>query len=478
MKPFMTILTTLLLFAQAFLFLPRAGAIEINADGQALIQQASQAYSKDLRNRPKVLDADVTAYPLNIALRLIPKPKQAPAGVSISLTVIDSPKPELYSYVDGHMIMTSGMLYAMDNEAQLAGVMAHEVAQLVEGYYLSIYQEIKAAERRQRIRAGAGAVFGAMLDVAVDYAVDMQSIQISDRLFSGENTYKETMKKLAAVHAAEGAFYSISDVIDSIPSVDESGQRVDPRQRFEPVADAQGMEYLALAGYDITEAAKGWENILRINNAFAKKQELAMGGFARQMQAMQGLMEINMQRMRQSFGINGLVQTLSDAPSSRAGFVDSLTNLKEVQAVRRQHKPDKAKASYMTFVRKTLLPKAEKALLDEEYDQAQGLYQTLYDKGERTAPIVYGLAKSMLGDFAFGAGNAEKTEAEIRYQEAIGLDSKFALPYKGLGELYEDWERYEDAVAAYDIYLKKAYHPKDHKRIERKIKMLKRKANR
>jgi len=286
------------------------------------------------------------------------------------------------------------------------------------------------------------------------------------------------MEKMVAVHAAENSFYSISDVIASIPSVDESGQRVDPRQRFEPVADAQGMEYMALAGYDVTEAAKGWENILRINNALSKKQALAMGDFAQQMQAMQGLMETNMQRMRQSLGASGLVQTLSDAPPSRAGFVRTLVNLKEVQAASEKQKQDKGKTSYMVFVLKTLLPKAEKALLDEDYDQAMVLYQTLYDKGERTAPVAYGLAKGMLGDFAFGASNAEKTKAERRYQEAIGLDPKFALPYKGLGELYEDWERYEDAIEAYSAYLEKALQANDHNKIERKIKMLKRKASR
>jgi tetratricopeptide (TPR) repeat protein len=478
MKSFLTRLAAPLLFAQAFLFLPFAWAIEINADGQALIQQASQSYSADLRNRPIVMDPDVIAYAEKIARRLVPKHKQPPAGVSICLTVIDSPKPELYSYVDGHMIMTTGVLYAMNNEAQLGGVMAHEIAQLVEGYYISMYQEIKAAERRQRTKAAAGAIFGAMLDVAVDYAVEVQTIRMTDRLFSGENTYKETMEKMAAVHSAQSVYYSISDVIDSIPSVDDSGQRVDPRQRFEPVADAQGMEYMALAGYDVTEAAVGWENIHRLNNALAREQALAMGAFAQQMQAMQGLMEINMQRLQQSLGASGLVQTLSDAPPSRAGFVRTLVDLKEVQAARKQQKQDKGKTSYMVFVLKTLLPKAEKALLDEDYDQAMALYLTLYDKGERTAPIAYGLAKGMLGDFAFGASNAEKTKAERRYQEAMGLDPKFALPYKGLGELYEDWERYEDAIEAYSAYLEKAPQANDHNKIERKIKMLKRKASR
>ena len=478
MKPFLPRLAALLTFTQILFFLGPAWAIEVNADGQALIREASRAYSADLRNRPTVMDPGVTGYVEKIAKRLVPPHKHPPAGVSIHLTVIDSPKPELYAYVDGHIIITTGLLYAMDNEAQLAGVMAHEVAQLVESYYISMYQEIKASERRQRTKAAAGAIFGALLDTAVDYAVDVQGIRMTDRVMSGEGTYRKTMERMAAIDAGRSAYHSIKDVVSSIPAVDESGKAVDPRQRFEPVADARGMEYMALAGYDVTEAAAGWRNIHRLNNRLARQQQQAMGAFAQQVQSMQALMDINMQRMRQSLGATGLVQTLSDAPPSRADFVQSLVRLKEVQAAARQHKQNKGQAPYRAFVRKTLLPRAEKALRDEDYDQARDLYQILYDKGERTAPVAYGLAKSMLGDFAFGASNAEKTKAEKRYREAIALDPGFALSYKGLGALYEDWDRYEDAVKVYTAYLEKAPHAGDRHRIERKIKMLRRKASR
>ncbi len=477
MKPLLSGLAALMLF-QPFVLSPFAQAVEINEDGKTLIQEASQAYSADLRDRPIIMEPDVSSYAKKVVTRLIPENKQLPKGVSLSPTVIKSPKPELYSYVDGHMIMTTGLLYAMDNEAQLAGVMAHEVAQLVEGHYINMYQEIKSSERRQRSKAAAGALLGAMLDVAVDYAVEVETIRISDRLFSGEDTYRETMEKIAVVHAAEGVYTSIRDVVESIPAKDHSGQPVDPRQRFEPVADAQGMEYMAMAGYDVTEAAKGWNHMIRLNNEIAGERELAMGAFAPQMQAMQGLMEIHMQRLRQSLGASGLVQTLSDAPPSRAEFVRKLVDLKEVREAAKIRKQDKNKSSYMDFVQKTLLPRAEKALSDEEYDQARDLYQILYNKGVRTATVSYGLAKGMLGDFAFGASDAEKSKAEKRYLEAIKLDPEFVLSYRGLGELYEDWERYEDAVQSYTDYLKKASKAKDHGKIERRIKVLKRKANR
>ena len=105
-------------------------------------------------------------------------------------------------------------------------------------------------------------------------------------------------------------------------------------------------------------------------------------------------------------------------------------------------------------------------------------YRLLYERGIRTAPVAYGMAKSRLGDFAFGASRAELKEAEFAYMEAARLDPTYADPYKGLGELYEDTERYEDAAKAYSRYLKLRPKADDRKRVERKIKVMERKANR
>jgi tetratricopeptide (TPR) repeat protein len=460
------------------LVVPTVLAFGINKDGEDLILQASQAYTSDMRNRPTVTEPQITGYVETIAHRLVPEGKSPPSGVTIQVTVLESPMPELYSYVDGHLILTTGTLFAMENEAQVAGVMAHEVANLVEGYYIQMYQAIKAAERRQRWMAATSALFGAMLDVAVDYAAEVESIRVTEQLFSGESTYGETLRRLAAIDAAQSAYYSMKDVIASIPPKDETGNWVDPRLRFEPVADAQGMEYLALAGYDTAEAARGWEHMYRIKNAMARDQEQAFGPWAAQIREMQTLMEINMRRLRQYLGASGLVQTLSDAPPSRATFVAKLTNLKEVKEAEKVHGRTKGRTEYTTFFKKVILPRARKALEAENYEQAYGDFRALYDKGIRSAPIVYGIAKSKLGDFAFGASEAEKQEAEKRYREAARLDPTYALPYRGLGELYEDWERYGEAAQAYQKYLKLAPQATDSKRIQQKIRVLKKKASR
>jgi len=467
-----------LYFLIACFFAADARALEVNEDGSALILEAKQTYQSDMENRPVITDPSVKNYAGLIVKRLVPKDRSLPKGVNLSVTVLESPQPELYSYVDGHIVMTMGVLYAMENEAQLAGVLSHEVANIVEGYYIGMYQEIKAAERKERRKAIAGALLGALMDVAVDYAVDMESIDLEDEWISGGATYSKTMKKLAALSAAKSAYYSIKDVADSIPEKDNKGQWLDPRLRFEPIADAQGMEYTALAGYDSRETAKGWKNLYRIKSSMLKNEEAALGPWSAQIRQMQSLMQMNMNRMKASLGTSGLVQTKSDVPPTRAEFVATLTSLNEVREAEKKQKPSKGQKSYQTFLEKSLVPRAEKDMTDENFERAYDSYKALWDKGIHTAPVAYGMAKCKLGDFAFGASEAEKKEAEKAYKKAARLDSKYAMPYKGMGELYDDWERYDDAVEAYRTYLKLNPKAADRKRIERKIKVLERKANR
>ncbi len=133
-----------------FLLISNVWAFKFNKDGKNLILQASQAYRNDMKSRPSLSDRGITNYVQGVVKHLAPRGKKLPPGVTLDTTVIESPKPELYSYVNGNIVITTGAIFAMDNEAQLAGVLSHEVANVVEGYYIQMYQAIKAAERRKR----------------------------------------------------------------------------------------------------------------------------------------------------------------------------------------------------------------------------------------------------------------------------------------------------------------------------------------
>ncbi|UCG78480.1 MAG: M48 family metalloprotease [Nitrospirota bacterium] len=469
---------TYLFIIPFFLLCQPAFALEVNDDGKELLDQATQAFRDDMGGRPVITDKKFISYVNGVTKKLQPKGRPVPSGVRINTTIIESDIPEVYSYVNGNIVVTTGAIFAADNEAQLATLLSHEVAHLVEGHYISMYQEIKASERRQRRKAAAGAIFGVLLDSAVDYVVEVETAKQYDQLWKGESTYLSTSKSVATIHAAESTYIGLKDVVSSIPAKDEKGDWIDPRQRFEVVADAQGMEYLAIAGYDVNEASKAWSNVHKIKSDRAREKEKAMGPWAAQMRQSESMMRMMSARMRQSLGASGLVQTISDSPPSRPGLMKDLVNLKEVHDVQPSGKGNKGIQEYQGFLKNVMLPRAEKALMDESYGEAEGYYRALYNKGLNSARIVYGLAKSSIGDFAFSASEDQKRETEKLYREAARMDKKYAEPYRGLGELYEDWDRYGDAASAYQTYLKLAPKAKDSAKLKRKITTLKKKASR
>ena len=467
-----------LVFFWALAPLNDAQGLELNDDGRQLITQARQAYDGDLRDQPLVLDAAIQNYVDSICRKLMSVGTTPSAGVAFQVAVIDSPKPMVYSYTDGHLVVSSGLVFGLENEAQLAGVLAPQMAYLSEGYYLALYQQVKATERRKGRTAIAGAIFGVLLDSAVDYTVQVQGIELTDDIISGEATYSDTMKRLAAIETAHGAYYSIKDVIENMPAKDSQGRAIDPRLQFEPVADAQGMILCARSGYDPAQCARGWANIQRLDHDLLKQEQQAMGAFGEQIRAQQRLIDSNLQNLRQQMGETGLVQTPSHVQPSKAQFVAGLTNMKEVKEATAGSGMKVGQQTYMDFITHILLPRAQAALAEERYDDAHQDFAALYDRGVRSAFVAYGLAKSELGDFAFGASPAALKRAEKAYREASRLDPQFADPYRGLAELYSDTEDYEAAVEAWRTFLKLAPDADDRAKIERQIKTLQRKAKR
>ena len=199
-----------------------------------------------------------------------------------------------------------------------------------------------------------------------------------------------------------------------------------------------------------------------------------LGDMAEQLRQMQAMMRLFQQQMRTALGQSGLTRTIADTPPSRPALVDGYVNLTEVREALNGGRGEQGVKDYQAFIRKILLPRAQHLMEDEMYQQAETDYRNR--KGFREAPVLYGLAKCSLGDFAFAATEGQKKEAEGLYREAAQKDRSYAAPWKALGALYEDWERYDDAVAAYQGYLKAAPSAPDRKKIQRKINSLKRKA--
>ncbi len=111
-------------------------------DEQKLIRD-SVRLSDGLRNQGLMLqDETVNAYIKGVAERVIPA--SVSTKVSINVRVIRDPVVNAFALPNGDIYLTVGMLARLDNEAQLAHVIGHEVAHVVQRHSLQQLRERKS----------------------------------------------------------------------------------------------------------------------------------------------------------------------------------------------------------------------------------------------------------------------------------------------------------------------------------------------
>lgn len=463
-----------LLFALLFTFSAQAG-MQLDKDGLAVIRLAKDEYRSIISNTPVISDKTLVGYLNNTARRLVPKGRTLPGGIRLDVTLLDKPMPEVYATADGHILLTSGALLALGNEAQLAALLAHEIAHLLEAHYPLIYQGFKAGQRKARGKALAAGMAGVVLGEAIDYQVQSKTADIYADAERGDISYREANKQLLALQAKSGTLEGFADIYQSLPPETKAGSG-DPRLPLEMVADAEGLKLLVGAGYEPKEAAEAWRRV----RAAADK--------ARQSDTEAMAMAFLPPQMRQLLqGVSGplggiraeaLTRTISQLPPDRPALLEALAESREIKTLAARHKLQTGQTAFNSALSGYLLGDARKAYDQAQWARARMLYQQAWDSGLQNAEVAYRLGQSHLGGFAFAASETEKEQAERYLLKATQLEPRKPEPYKALGELYGEWEHYEEGIAMYRNYLKQAPKAKDRSRIERQIKKLERKARR
>ena len=91
-------------------------------------------------------------------------PEEASSGLSFAFRVLEDHRPNAFALPDGRIFVTSGLLAFVENEAQLAVVLGHEIAHVMEGHTLdTIRKQRGAAKRNKIIGAATGAALGGLL---------------------------------------------------------------------------------------------------------------------------------------------------------------------------------------------------------------------------------------------------------------------------------------------------------------------------
>lgn len=147
-----------------------------------------------------------------------------------TFVVLDSDTANAFSAPGGYVFITTGMLKSLDNEAQLAGVLAHEIGHVTNRHALNAYRSQKVAA------CVAGSVAGSMVKNAAQNA---PGGGLADQMMSANGFDLDK--------AAGDLIAKITDgVAESIISVGFGGD-------MERQADATVVELMLFAGYDINQ---------------------------------------------------------------------------------------------------------------------------------------------------------------------------------------------------------------------------------
>ena len=165
---------------------------------------------------PLVNDADLQRY-VNRVGRWVAMQSERP-DLPWRFAVIDTASINAFATPGGYVLVTRGLYDILDNEAQLAGVLAHEIGHIVRRHHVTVLQKSAAlsagaqlAQRDNRSALinnmiGSGAeVFARGLDKSAEYEADAIGLVLAAR--AGYNPFGliDVLHKLAARGASDGS---------------------------------------------------------------------------------------------------------------------------------------------------------------------------------------------------------------------------------------------------------------------------------
>lgn len=155
--------------------------------------------------------------------------------------VIDSDAVNAYATPGGYVFVTVGLLRKLNNEAELAGVLAHEVAHVVRGHYLSAlkkggFAQIAGGIVQTQTRNG-GAMTAAMvnavrnlyakgLNQSDEFDADRQGLLYAARAGYQANGLPKVLRMYAASGSGSDAAYQM--LFSTHPAPAERASRLEP----------------------------------------------------------------------------------------------------------------------------------------------------------------------------------------------------------------------------------------------------------
>ena len=215
------------------------------------------ALAKDVNDKKKVSlpdspKNDLTAY-VSIVGRNLAKYSTRP-DIAWTFAVIENDTPNAFSAPGGYVVVTTGLLRKMTNEAQLAGVLAHEVGHVVHKHSIKRYRTAKADQCA--VAVAGGYVIGKGLQAAISMlpAATRDAAQFANEFDNFDMDAPNKGKLVVFIMDAVMALIELS-----------GNEKEDEFQ-----ADTTALELVAFAGYDASEYEKFLTSLGNGGGGFSK----------------------------------------------------------------------------------------------------------------------------------------------------------------------------------------------------------------
>ena len=190
---------------------------------------------------PLVNDPEVQAYVNHVGRWLVMQSERP--DLPWRFGVLDNSAINAFAAPGGYVLITRGLYEILDNEAQLAGVLGHEIGHIVKRHHISVMQKsalisagANVAQTRTRSQVvsnlvGTGAeIFARGLDKSAEFEADQIGIVLAARAGYSPYGLIEVLHKLAARGASDA---SLALLFETHPAPGERltqlGEALEPR---------------------------------------------------------------------------------------------------------------------------------------------------------------------------------------------------------------------------------------------------------
>jgi predicted Zn-dependent protease len=378
-------------------------------------------------------DPETNAYLDNLGSSLVPA--QTPENVTWRFRAVRDLEVNAFALPNGSIYVNSGLLSRMENEAQLAGVLAHEVTHVVNRHTYLEYRSIrkKAVAIDIMMAAASAAYYAGVYPAIVNAMGNLLPMIVVSTIF-GYSRELEHEADVYAVNTLQLQGYDLREFSRGFELL-RKGPEVDLSK--EPVFWASHPKLADRVQYVATMAAQ-----LQPNNASLRVGEPAYRTATKNVIRHNAGLAIMLGRPRTAVAI--AQRLIAEEPSN----ADNVALLGD---------------AYRTLGARTPVPDDEE-LTDHAKDEARKRMRKMtmveYDKA---------LLADSHGDERWEANTVRSEET---YRRALAMDPNNATSHRGLGFLYERKDQRASATEEFKKYLQLAPGAKDARQIRLHLESL------